>query len=191
MTIERLFWLSGLALAIGGGLATLAWLAFALFDPGHVRYQERWWLALNFMVIGGGLFMALGLPGFYARQAQAAGLLGLIGHLLLFAGIILAYVAVHAIETLTRPDVPARMMTIVSVAAPSLFLGGILTGITIWRAGIYPNWLGGLLIAGMLLGLLTVGIVRVPEWLGNNIASVGFTLAILLMGLMLMARSTP
>lgn len=99
-----------------------AWVGFAIFDPGHQHYQNPRWFPLNLLVIVGGLFMALGLPGFYARQAADVGFWGLAGFVLLFIGLVLSHLVVHAIETVTMPDVPATMMRFVSVAAPSIFL---------------------------------------------------------------------
>jgi hypothetical protein len=188
MTAERLIWLSGLALVAGGLLATAAWVLFARFDPDHRAYTERFWLPFNFMVIGGGFLMVLGLPGFYATQARQSGFLGLLGFVIFFAGILFAYVAVHSIQTLTMPDVPGGMMIIVSFAAPSLLVGGLLTALAIWRAGVYPWWLAvGLLVAGALA--LVREWLPLPPWLARNLFSAVFTLAIAAIGVAVMARA--
>jgi len=153
------------------GLSTfIAWIGFAIFDPGHQYYQHPRWLPLNVLVIAGGLFMALGLPGFYAQQASEAGMWGLIGFAVLFIGLVISHIAVHSIETFTMPNVPATMMHFVSVAAPSLFLGILITGIVTWRTGIYPQSLGITFVIGALLGLLTI-IPGVPQILARNFAS--------------------
>lgn len=189
MTTERLIWLSGLSLLAGGLLATAGWLLFARFDPVHRAYTERFWLPFNFMVIGGGFLMVLGLPGFYAVQARQAGILGLAGFVIFFAGILFAYVAVHSIQTLTMPNVPGGMMIIVSFAAPSLLIGGLLTALAIWRAGVYPWWLAVALVVAGALGLLREWL-PLPPWLARNLFSAVFTLVMAAIGAATMARAT-
>jgi hypothetical protein len=148
--------LSGVALASGGLLATAGWVLFALFDPEHQSYQSRAWLPLNGLIIAGGVGMAMGLPGLYAIQAEASGLLGLAGFLVFFVGITIPYFAVHSIETATMPDVPASLMRWVAIGALSLLSGALLSGIATWRAGIFPAWIGAGLVVSALLGPLTL-----------------------------------
>lgn len=188
MVSEKLYWLSGLSLVIGGLLATIGWVLFAFSDPGHRNYSGNAWLPLNFLVIGGGFFMAIGLPGFYVSQAKESGIVGLAGFFMLFAGITFAYIAVHSIETVTMPDVPERMMVLVSFAAPSLFLGALLMAFTVWRAGVYPNWLGVAIIVSILLVLLGQ-FVPLPEMIERNLISVPFTAIVAGAGVLLMSYS--
>jgi hypothetical protein len=182
MTSDKLIFLSGISLVIGGLLATTGWLLFARFDPGHNAYLERFWLPFNFLVIAGGFFIALGLPGFYASQARQSGVLGLVGFVVFFAGIIFAYLTVHSIQTVTMPNIPIGMRYIVSFAAPSLLVGGLLTAIAIWRAGVYPPWLAVALIVSGFLGLLSQ-FIPMPVWLARNIFSAMFTLTMALIGI--------
>jgi hypothetical protein len=88
MELSRFFWTSGLALLIGGILYSAAWILFAAIDPEHNQYTGLWWRPLNFMVIVGSILIALGLPGFYAFQAEPAGWPGLIGVVMLFVGLL-------------------------------------------------------------------------------------------------------
>lgn len=187
MAVAALFWLSGLSLLIGGLAATTGWLLFALLDPAHQQAEHKSWLLLNALIIAGGLFMALGLPGFYGRQAEEAGFLGLIGFVLLFIGIVIPYVAVHSIETATAPDVPPRMTLWVSVGAPSLFFGMAIMGLATWRAGVYPQPAGILLLLSPLAGLLTM-IRRVPPLLRQGLLPSIFTLAVAWLGILLMGQ---
>jgi hypothetical protein len=181
MTEERLIWLSGVSLMLGGLLATFGWILFAWFDPTHRAYDQPFWLPFNFLVIFGGFFIALGLPGLYASQAQQSGIIGLLGFFILFTGIVFAYIAVHSIETMTVPNVPRGMMIIVSFAAPSLLVGGLLTAYTLWRAGVYPPWLAVALVAAGLIGLLTQ-FIPLPAWFARNIATVAFTITMMVIG---------
>lgn len=188
MTAERLIWLSGLALLLGGLLATAGWLLFARFDPTHRAYAERFWLPFNFLVIGGGFLMVLGLPGFYAVQARQAGILGLAGFVIFFAGILFAYIAVHSIQTMTMPNVPPGMMIIVSFAAPSLLIGGLLTALATWRAGVYPSWVAVALIVAGALGLLGQWL-PLPAWISRNLFTAVFTLVMAAIGATVLARA--
>jgi NADH:ubiquinone oxidoreductase subunit K len=173
MTADNLFWLSGLSLILGGFMTFIAWILFAIFDTGQQYYQHPRWFPLNLLVIFGCLLMALGLPGFYARQASETGIWGLLGFVLFFVGLVLSHIAVHSIETVTMPNVPTTMMRFVSVAAPSVFLGIIITGIVTWRSGIYPPSLGIAFILAALVGLLTV-IPGLPQIISRNLASTLF-----------------
>ena len=181
MTDERLIWLSGISLILGGLLATAGWALFARFDPVHRAYTEPFWLPFNFLVIFGGFFIAMGLPGFYASQAQQSGLVGLAGFVIFFTGIVFAYIAVQSIQTMTIPNVPPAIRIIVSFAAPSLLVGGLLTAVAMWRAGVYPPWLAIALVFTGLLGLLSQ-FFQLPAWLGRNVFTALFTLTIALIG---------
>lgn len=187
MTINNFYNLCGLALVIGGIFATAGWIGFAILDPGHQKYGHSRWYPLNSLIIAGGVFMALGLPGFYLRQATQAGILGLIGFVLLFIGIVIPYVGVHSIETVTMPNIPSGMMRFVAVGASSAFMGILIFGIATWRAGLFPPALGIVCVASALLGLLTI-IPGIPAWLGRNLASSGFTACMAWAGLIVIGN---
>jgi hypothetical protein len=173
---------SGLFLLVGGGLATLGWLLFSFFDPNHTRTAEPTWMVFNLLVIFGGVFMALGLPGFYLAQSERIGPIGLIAFVIFFIGIVIPYVAVQSIETATSPNIPPRMFTFVSVGAPSLFLGALLVGALTFTAGVYPRWLAGALIFAVLLGLLTRLVPLPPIIARGGLISAFFTAVMGLIG---------
>jgi len=187
ITVELLFWLSGLSLVLGGALATAGWLLFALLDPAHRKTENDRWLVLNALIIAGGVFMALGLPGFYARQAEEAGIIGLLGFVILFIGIIIPYVAVHSIETVTAPNTAPRMRLWVAVGAPSVLFGILFTGVATWRADVYPQAAGVLLLVSALVGLFTT-VVRVPPSLRRNVFPAALTIIMAWLGFLLMGR---
>jgi len=184
MALIKLLELSGVSLAVGGLMATTGWLAFGLLDPEHTEYSHRRWLPLNFLIIGGGLLMAMGLPGFYYSQAASAGLPGLLGFILFFIGLVIPYVAVHSVETLTMPRIPSRFRILVSVGAPSLFLGTVLTGFTVWQVGLYPPWSAAYLLSTAFLGLL-VQVLPAPNWLYRVVSPALFTVAVTIFGILL------
>ena len=188
VTADLFFRISGLALLLGGLLGTAGWLLFILLDPGHQDYSSDRWLPLNFLIIAAGVFMAMGLPGFYASQAVESGILGLIGFALLFIGIVVPNIAVQAVETVTMPNIPAHMMKLVAVGAPSAFIGTILTGAATWRAGVYPPLAGIGLILAALIGLLTV-VPGVPTWLGRgSIVAAVFTGVMASLGYLMLSQ---
>lgn len=167
---------------MGGGFATLGWLLFSFFDPNHIRTAEPTWMVFNLLVIFGGVFMALGLPGFYLAQSERIGTFGLIAFVIFFIGIVIPYIAVQSIETATSPNVPQRMFAFVSVGAPSLFLGALLVGVLTYTAGVYPRWLAGALIFAVLLGLLTRLVPLPPIVARGGLISAFFTAVIGLIG---------
>jgi hypothetical protein len=173
---------SGLFLLLGGGLATLGWLLFSFIDPTHTRTAEPSWMVFNLLVIFGGVFMALGLPGFYLAQSERIGTFGLIAFIIFFIGIVIPYIAVQSIETATSPNIPPRMFTFVSVGAPSLFLGALLVGALTFTAGVYPRWLAGALIFAVLLGLLTRLVPLPPIVARGGLISAYFTAVMGLIG---------
>jgi hypothetical protein len=173
--------LSGAALVAGGLLASAGFLLSAWFDPTNTGYQEWYWLPFNFLIIFGGFFMVLGLPGFYAAQARESGIIGLAGFAVLFAGIAFAYLVVHSIQTTTMPNTPPEMRLIVSFAAPSLLVGALLTAAAVWRAGVYAPWLAAALVISILLGLVSTLIPTLPWGVRNVISSI-FTLTIATLG---------
>jgi hypothetical protein len=175
--------LGGGSMVAGGALATAAWLFFAAVDPGRTGHAEAWWLPLNLSLALGGALIALGLAAAHARQAEATGALGAIGFVLFFVGLTLAYVGVQTLEALTRPNVPATIGVVAGIAAPSLFLGGVLTAIATWRAGIFPRGIAAALLVSMALGLLT-RLVDMPPWLVHVIPAV-FTATMLWFGISL------
>lgn len=156
--------LSAVSLTLGGTMAAGAFLFMAVVDPAGTGYAEAWWIPAQFCVILGGMFMALGIPGFHATQAARTGVIGLVGTVLLFAGLVLAYVGVHSAEVLSQPAVPERLGRLVAIAAPSLAVGAALTAVVTWRAGVHPRSASAPLLGVVGLGALAF-VVALPTWL--------------------------
>jgi hypothetical protein len=181
-TILHLVRLSGVSLVIGGALATGAWILHAILDPARGGYAEPWWIPLNLALSCGAILMALGLPGFYARQASRTGVLGLIGLVMLFVGLLLAYVGVQTLEAFSRPQIPSRIGILAGIAAPIFFLGIVITSGMTWRAGVYPRPIAIALAVTAMLGLLT-RLVTMPAWLELNLIPALFTAVMAWLGL--------
>ncbi len=83
MSSSTLFRLSGGILIVGSLFA----IAGFLLHPGGnnpANYLSPIWFSANLLIMVGALLVSLGLPGMYARQAEHAGKLGLIGFTLTF-----------------------------------------------------------------------------------------------------------
>lgn len=93
----------------------------------------------------------LSLPAMFARQASAAGWLGLAGHALLQTGILL--LVVLAATPLLYPSLHAAPgeNPVAFLLGIAFTLGLLLTGIATLRAGVFPRW------ASILLLTATVG----------------------------------
>lgn len=93
------------------------------------------------------LALLVALPAMYARQANAAGWLGLAGHALLQSGVLL--LAVLAATPLLHPalKVGAPEHPVVFSLGIALTLGLLLTAIATLRAAVYPTGAGLLLLA--------------------------------------------
>ena len=85
----------------------------------------------------------------YARQADAAGWLGLAGHALLQTGILL--LVVLASTPLLFPSFKSASgeNPVIFLLGIALTLGLLLTGIATLRAGVFPRWPGILLLVAM------------------------------------------
>jgi hypothetical protein len=167
MTSEIFLRFSGIALILGGLLATSGWMLFTIFDPTHVKTTGLGWLIFNLLIIFGGIFIAMGLPGFFLSQAGRAGFLIWPAFVILFIGIVIPYIGVHSIESATAPDRTPFMILLVSIGAPALFIGSVLTAVVIYTTGVYPQWIAAGLIFAVLLGLIAV-LVPVPAFLSRG-----------------------
>jgi hypothetical protein len=83
--------------------------------------------------------LLLSLPAMYAVQADAAGVLGLVGHALLATGLLL--LVVLAATPLLHPSVnaPIGEHPLVFVLGIALTLGFLMTGIATFQADVFPR----------------------------------------------------
>jgi hypothetical protein len=181
---------SGWALLIGGALATIGWILFSILDPRHVNTTVPTYPILNLIVILGGVFMAMGLPGFYLSMSGRTGAWSWAGLVILFFGIAIPYIAVQSVETAAAPNRPPFMDLLVSIGAPTLFVGSLLTAIVIYSSGVYPRWIAVALVIAILLGLLAQ-VVRFPPVLSRGgLFSAFYSLIIAILGYLTLNQSS-
>jgi hypothetical protein len=104
---------------------------------------------VSLLLLLASIALLLSAPALYARQASAAGWLGLAGYALLQAGFVL--LTVLAATPLLYPALRVAPVEhpVVFILGIALTLGLLLTGLATVRAGVFPRWAGVLLLAAM------------------------------------------
>ena len=158
-----------------GVAAMAAGIIFASIQPIHppdvlASVTTSAWAIIQSFKLAMCVLFVVGITGFYARQAEESGWLGLAGYLLFsFSWVILMpFVFIQAlINPLLASASPAFVESFLGIvnghpgemnigALPALYnlsgllyaLGGLVFGIATFRAGILPRWAGGLLAIG-------------------------------------------
>lgn len=175
---EIAFRWSGILLVLGAALLGAAIVSVSLkpvmeqaFSPG-----------VSLLMLLSSILLILSLPAMYARQANAAGWLGLSGYALLQSGILI--MVVLAATPLLYPSlnpIPGENL-VVFLLGIALTVGLLLTGIATMRAGVFPRG------AGILLLAATAGfffVFFVAEFLPPVIGQVGSAIFGILLALSL------
>lgn len=168
MSSRTLFRLSGLALLIALPLQVLG---FVLHPPSErvVDVLQPTYGPAHLILFASWMFVLLGLTGFYVRQANRAGILGLIGfaatmfaaayhsYLLLYEAYATPVLAHHeATQTLIGPGGPlAHGAGALGLLGFSSILAFPLLGVATVRAGVLPRWAGWLQIASVPVFVLS------------------------------------
>ena len=140
---EITFRWSGAVLIIGAVLLGAAIVNISLkpvmnqpFSPG-----------VSLLLLLSSIALLLSLPAVYARQAGAAGWLGLAGHALLQTGILLLVVVASVPLAYPSINVAPGESAVAFGLGIALTVGLLLTGIATIRADVFPRWAGFLLLA--------------------------------------------
>ncbi len=134
---------SGLLLAIGAIAQGVGSAAIVLSgSAGNQSPPQLFYILL----VTSSMLLLLSFPGMYARQAKAAGWLGLAGYTLLQIGILLPIVAVSPHLRFPSYNPPGGENAIDGLLAVVLTLGLLLTGLAILRAGVFARWAGSLIL---------------------------------------------
>jgi len=142
---EIAFRWSGILLILGAALLGIAIVIISLkpvvnqiFSPG-----------VSLLLLLSSILLLLSLPAMYARQADAAGWLGLAGHALLQTGVLLLVVIAATPILYPSFKTASGENLVLFLLGIALTLGLLLTGIATIRAGIFPRGAGILLLAAM------------------------------------------
>ncbi len=124
--------------------------------------------------------LLLSLPAVYVSQADAAGLMGLVGHALLSTGLLL--VVVVAATPILHPSlvIPSGEHPLLFVLGIALVLGLILTSITTLQAGVFPRP-AAILLLGATAGFFFVFFVA--EFLPPAAGQIGTAIFGILLGI--------
>ena len=184
MSSSNLIRWSGLAAMLAGVLLLVAALLDLAVDPGEpasVRVTTgvySFQSAVNLLAV---VLLLIGLVGLYARQSEAAGLLGLVGFLVAFLGTALATgfrwailfmapsLAVAAPGFLNEGPPPGFFLMLITFA-----VGWLLFGVATLRARVYPRAPAITLIVGAVLSLFPLPLVDIV--LAAAVAWMGYVL---------------
>jgi hypothetical protein len=99
----------------------------------------------------GGVFLLLGLPALYTRQAKQVGWVGLVGLVIIWLDMLIFPVLAGGIAGL----VPAfKIPDFLFIIGPLTIIGTLLFGIMTMRAHVFPGWLGLCLFVSYILGVI-------------------------------------
>src|SRR5260370_15205937 len=157
MSSTTLYRLSGISLLIGSVLAIVGGI-LGIFSSNPASTIA---IAGSLIQFVGATLGILGLPGMYARQAQRAGILGLIGTALMVCYILILGTFGSALNAVLLPFIATHAPAIAQSEPPGLALfftiGGLLgsvrgisLGIATIRASILPRWAGVLLMGSVI-----------------------------------------
>ena len=134
---------SGLLLIVGAALLGMA-VVLISFNPVVNQVMSP---RISLLLLLSSICLLLSLPALYARQADAAGWIGLVGHALLQTGILL--LVVIAAPPLLFPSLNAAPgeNSVFFLLGIAFTLGLLLTGIATLQAGVFPRGASILMLA--------------------------------------------
>jgi len=123
----------------------------------------------SLLLLVGSVLLMLALPGMYARQAEAAGGFGLVGHVLLAVGnVALIGFAAAPLFNPSVTGIDKEETVAAGLLLLALPLGVVLTGMATLQAAVYPRWSGILLlVAGVGVLLTFLGPEGLPPIVGE------------------------
>jgi hypothetical protein len=170
--------LGGIILIVGAALLGAAIVLVSFVPVVNRPFPQH--VSLLFLLAA--ILLLLSLPAMYARQAQAAGWLGLIGHALLQTGVLLLVLVAGPFLLYPTRNLILSDNILFFLLGIALTVGLLLTGIATVRAGGYPR------AAGIVLLAATVGFFFdffVAEYLPRVVGQIGSAFFGALLGLAL------
>jgi len=149
-----------------GAIGAILWLLLMFLIPGPDGLSGPGSIPTNVVAVLSGLLLLVGLPALYRVQAKQIGILGLVGVVLLWVGIILVLLFLSTVQIL---DVavpgsiphpgghgPPPLALIPAILGRVLLvIGGVIVGITTIRAHIFAAAIGWVILIACILVLLT------------------------------------
>lgn len=201
ITTTKLTRAAGLSAVVAGLLFILIQLIHPHEDVATVTTNA--WTVTALLTMSMSVFLLIGITGMYLRQVTEAGLLGLVGFLLFGASFVLT-IAATFVEVFVLPQLADRAPQYVDdflstftggsvvgdvgalplaglVSAVGYLLGGLLFGVTLFRARILERWAALLLAVGsvatLLVPLLPHSLDRLLAFpVGLALAGLGYSL---------------
>ena len=205
MTTSSLYRLSGIVLMIAAVLTVVSNIAATLFFPNSgptvppADVLSALWGPVWTIGLVAGVLLMFGLVALYLRQAQHAGIVGLVGFLLTFLGVLFPYVVAGFFFSSVLPYLATKgssaiqdgfsMVAVFGLGGGVLlFLGTILLGVSIIRAGIFPRLAGiFILVGGILSPAAVLGLNLVVSLIGS-LSTILLVLGFAWMGSILFSR---
>ena len=174
MSSKTLYRLSGFALLLGSLLVVLfTIMQFAVFPGGTPdrspdRYTSPLWQPILLLMVLGLLLIEAGLPGMYARQAERAGWLGLVGFALTGFAMLL-FGAVSALYALVIPLLDTHTQLLLTGYSDFSANGGRIPPLVVFFFGAFVVLSAG----AFLLGLATIRAGVLPRAAGVALVVAG------------------
>lgn len=187
VTTARLGQAAGIAAALAGAI----YIAVQVKHPAMTVESAATtdWVARNTAKTVMSALVLVGITGMYLRQHARAGVVGLVGYLTLATGFLMmlatTFMAAFALPTTARLD-PAwtgdvisaafkgssggdigALTTVFAVTGAFYILGGLLFGITTFRAGVLNRWAAALLAVG---NVATAALAVLPQSFNRPLA---------------------
>lgn len=142
MTDTAIRW-GGLALIAGAALCGTA-VVIISFKPVVNQALSP---SVSLLLLLASICLLVSIPAMYAKQADAAGWIGLVGYVLLQTGILI--LAIIAAPSLLYPSLALASgeNVVIFLLGIAFTLGLLLNGVATLQAGVYPRWAAILLLA--------------------------------------------
>jgi hypothetical protein len=185
--------LAGMALVVGGGLTIAGYvITGALFGSNEdERFNHSLFTPLYSIALVGVVLSILGLPAVVAAHKERAARLTLLGYvgtltalvmLNLGEGVVEAFIKPYLVNHGGIPDAPSGLGIYFGIAFLFVIVGLISLGIAVIRAGVFPRWVGALLIAAVPFSFVGQGLPGPLAELGDYLVfialiAIGWTVA--------------